>query len=94
VPYTNTYYLVNIEDSEGEGELQFPSSQEIVWDEEQLPSLRSEGGIPGVLTFPIAPVHNSRPPCMEPLCGNPNLVFFRSRPQNSTKTGRLKFGNK
>jgi hypothetical protein len=27
-------------------------------------------------------------------CGNPNLVFFCSRPQNSTKTGSLKFGNK
>jgi hypothetical protein len=27
-------------------------------------------------------------------CGNTNLVFFCSRPQNSTKTGSLKFGNK
>jgi hypothetical protein len=27
-------------------------------------------------------------------CGNPNLVFFCSRPQNSTKTGSLKCGNK
>jgi hypothetical protein len=28
------------------------------------------------------------------ICGNTNLVFFCSRPQNSTKTGSLKFGNK
>jgi hypothetical protein len=27
-------------------------------------------------------------------CGNPKLVFFRFRPQTSTKTGSLKFGNK
>jgi hypothetical protein len=27
-------------------------------------------------------------------CGNTDLVFFCSRPQNSTKTGSLKFGNK
>jgi hypothetical protein len=27
-------------------------------------------------------------------CGNPNLVFFRFRPQASTKTGSLKSGNK
>jgi hypothetical protein len=25
-------------------------------------------------------------------CGNPNLVFFRSIPQTSTKTGSLKLG--
>jgi hypothetical protein len=26
VPYSNTHYLINVEDSEGEGDLQFPCS--------------------------------------------------------------------
>jgi hypothetical protein len=30
----------------------------------------------------------------DPCCGNTDLVFFCSRPQNSTKIGSLKFGNK
>jgi hypothetical protein len=74
----NIYYLIKIEEPEGEGELQFPSSHETLWSEEQLPNPKSEGGISGMLTLPTAPVRSSRPPCMEPLVDYSKAILLIS----------------
>jgi hypothetical protein len=78
VPSSNTYYLVHVEDSEGEGELQFPSSLEAEPDEEQAGSPCSGGGIPRVLTFPTIPVRTSRPPSTEPLVDYSKSILLTS----------------
>jgi hypothetical protein len=78
VPYNNTHYLVNVEDSEGEGDLQFPCSQDIAGNQEQLASPGGVGIIPGVLTLPTVPVPSSRPPTSEPLVDYSKSILLTS----------------
>jgi hypothetical protein len=60
VPYNSTHYLVQVDDSEEEGELHFPSSQDTVGSQEQPGSPGCLVEIPRVLTLPTLPVRNSR----------------------------------
>jgi hypothetical protein len=67
VPYNSTHYLVQVDDSEEEGELHFPSSQDTVGSQEQPGSPGCLVEIPRVLTLPTLPVRNSRLPSTEPI---------------------------
>jgi hypothetical protein len=78
VPYSSTHYLVNVKDSKGEGDLQFPCSQDIMGSQEQPASPRGVGIIPGVLTLPTMPVHSSRPPMKEPLVDYSKSILLTS----------------
>ena len=78
VPSSNTYYLVYIEDSEEEGELQFPSSKGAELGEEQAGSPCSREGIPRVLNLLTTPICTSRPPSIEPLVDYSKSILLTS----------------
>jgi hypothetical protein len=67
LPCPELQYVVHLADSEGEGDQQFPGSQESAAAAADEGSPGEQGGIAGLLTLPTLPVRCSRQSSSEPL---------------------------
>jgi hypothetical protein len=78
LPCPQLQYLVHLADSEGEGDQQFPDSQESAVATADEGSLGEQGGIVGLLTLPTLPVRRSKLSSSEPLVDYSKSILLTS----------------